>query len=38
MAQTIIDALTDESMVAAAKEEFDRVHSSASTKVPDGAL
>ena len=25
-------------LVAAAKEEFDRVHSSASTKVPDGAL
>ena len=39
MAHTIIDALTDKSMVAAAKAEFDRVHAFGSaSKVPDNAL
>ena len=38
MSHTIIDALTDESMVAAAKAEFDRVHASGSSKMPDNAL
>jgi hypothetical protein len=39
MAQTIVDALTDNSLVASAKEEFDRVHSGTSTsKVSDTAL
>jgi hypothetical protein len=39
MAQTIIDALTDESMVAAALEEFERVHAAGgSTAVREGSL
>eukprot|EP01043_Picozoa_sp_COSAG02_P024935 COSAG02_NODE_1382_length_12967_cov_9.151694_10_plen_79_part_00 len=39
MSHTIIDALTDERMVAAAKAEFDRVHApGSSSKIPDNAL
>ena len=39
MAQTIIDALTDEKLVASAKAEFDLVHSgTSSSKVVDAAL